>query len=53
MTPEQQTAFAAAYLELFNAEMIDADRPEAHLKPVQGYTLRPRFRAYSQNWCPC
>jgi tetratricopeptide (TPR) repeat protein len=31
MTPEQQTAFAAAYLELFDAEMIDAERPEAHL----------------------
>ncbi len=31
MTPEQQTAFAAAYLELFNAEMIDSERPEAHL----------------------
>jgi predicted CXXCH cytochrome family protein len=31
MPPEQQTAFAAAYLELFDAEMIDADRPEAHL----------------------
>ncbi|WP_162180411.1 tetratricopeptide repeat protein [Methylocapsa aurea] len=31
MTPEQQTAFAAAYLELFDAEMLDADRPEAHL----------------------
>jgi Tfp pilus assembly protein PilF len=31
MTPEQQTAFAAAYLELFDAEMIEADRPEAHL----------------------
>jgi Tfp pilus assembly protein PilF len=31
MTPEQQTAFAAAYLELFDAEMVDADRPEAHL----------------------
>jgi Flp pilus assembly protein TadD len=31
MTPEQQTTFAAAYLELFDAEMIDADRPEAHL----------------------
>ena len=30
MTPEQQTAFAA-YLELFHAEMIDADRPEAYL----------------------
>jgi predicted CXXCH cytochrome family protein len=31
MTPEQQTAFAAAYLELFDAEMINADRPEVHL----------------------
>jgi tetratricopeptide (TPR) repeat protein len=31
LTPEQQTAFAAAYLELFDAEMIDADRPESHL----------------------
>ncbi|HUZ91975.1 MAG TPA: multiheme c-type cytochrome, partial [Methylocella sp.] len=31
MTAEQQTAFAAAYLELFDAEMIDAGRPEAHL----------------------
>jgi tetratricopeptide (TPR) repeat protein len=31
MTPAQRTAFAAAYLELFEAEMIDADRPEAHL----------------------
>jgi Flp pilus assembly protein TadD len=31
MTPEQQTAFAAAYLELVDAEMTDADRPEAHL----------------------
>jgi predicted CXXCH cytochrome family protein len=31
MTPEQQTGFAAAYLELVDAEMIDADRPEAHL----------------------
>ncbi len=31
MTPEQQTAFAASYLELFDAEMIDTDRPEAHL----------------------
>jgi Flp pilus assembly protein TadD len=31
MTPEQQSIFAAAYLELFDAEMIDADRPEAHL----------------------
>lgn len=31
MTTEQQTAFAAAYLELYDAEMTDADRPEAHL----------------------
>ena len=31
MTAEQQTAMAAAYLELVAAEMIDADRPEAHL----------------------
>jgi Flp pilus assembly protein TadD len=31
MTPEQQTAFAASYLELCDAERIDADRPEAHL----------------------
>lgn len=31
MTPEQRTAFAAAYLELVASEMIDADRPEAHL----------------------
>ena len=31
MTPEQQTAFAVATLELFDAEMIDADRPELHL----------------------
>ncbi len=31
LTPEQQTAFAAATLELFDAEMIDADRPELHL----------------------
>jgi Flp pilus assembly protein TadD len=31
ITPEQLTAFAAAYLELFDAEMIDAERPEAHL----------------------
>jgi Flp pilus assembly protein TadD len=31
MTPEEQTAFAASYLELFEAEMIDTDRPEAHL----------------------
>lgn len=31
MTPEQRGAFAIAYQELINAEMIDADRPEAHL----------------------
>jgi len=31
LTQEQQTAFAAATLELFEAEMIDAERPEAHL----------------------
>jgi Flp pilus assembly protein TadD len=31
LTPAQRTAFAAAYLELFDAEMVDADRPEAHL----------------------
>ncbi|MGO9005926.1 MAG: cytochrome c3 family protein [Beijerinckiaceae bacterium] len=31
LTAKQQTAFAAAYRELFAAEMIDADRPEAHL----------------------
>jgi Flp pilus assembly protein TadD len=31
MTSQQQTAFASAYLELFAAEMIDSDRPEAHL----------------------
>jgi tetratricopeptide (TPR) repeat protein/cytochrome c553 len=31
LTPEQQTAFAAAMLELFAAEMSDAERPESHL----------------------
>jgi Flp pilus assembly protein TadD len=31
MTPEQRGAFAGAYQELINAEMIDSDRPEAHL----------------------
>ena len=31
MTADQQTAMAAAYLELVDAEMTDADRPEAHL----------------------
>jgi hypothetical protein len=31
MTPEQQRSFASAYRELFAAEMVDAERPEAHL----------------------
>ena len=31
MTTEQRSAFAGAYQELINAEMIDADRPESHL----------------------
>ena len=31
MTPEHRSAFASAYQELINAEMIDADRPESHL----------------------
>jgi len=31
MTPEQSGAFTVAYQELIAAEMIDADRPEAHL----------------------
>jgi tetratricopeptide (TPR) repeat protein len=31
MTPEQRSAFAAAYQELVAGEMIDADRPETHL----------------------
>jgi Flp pilus assembly protein TadD len=31
MTAQQQTAFAAAYLELYAAEIVDADRPETHL----------------------
>jgi Flp pilus assembly protein TadD len=31
MTPDQQNAFTTAYAELFAAEMIDAERPEAHL----------------------
>jgi Flp pilus assembly protein TadD len=31
MTPERRSAFASAYQELINAEMIDADRPESHL----------------------
>jgi Flp pilus assembly protein TadD len=30
-TPAQQTAFASAYVELFDAEMLDSERPEAHL----------------------
>ena len=31
LTPEQQTAFVKATAELVAAEMVDADRPEAHL----------------------
>ena len=31
MTPEQRGAFRSANQELIAAEMIDADRPEAHL----------------------
>jgi tetratricopeptide (TPR) repeat protein len=31
LTPEQQTAFVKATAELIAAEMVDADRPEAHL----------------------
>ena len=31
MTPEQRAAFSSAYQELVSAELIDADRPEAHL----------------------
>jgi predicted CXXCH cytochrome family protein len=31
MTPEQRAAFSSAYQELVGAELIDADRPEAHL----------------------
>ncbi len=31
MTQEQRTAFDGAYRELVAAEMVDADRPEAHL----------------------
>jgi Tfp pilus assembly protein PilF len=31
MTQDQRTAFDAAYRELVAAEMVDADRPEAHL----------------------
>lgn len=31
VTPEQRSAFDSAYRELVAAEMIDADRPEAHL----------------------
>jgi Tfp pilus assembly protein PilF len=31
MTEEQRTAFDSAYRELTAAEMVDADRPEAHL----------------------
>ena len=31
LTPEQQTAFVKAIAELVASEMVDADRPEAHL----------------------
>jgi predicted CXXCH cytochrome family protein len=31
MTPEQRGAFTVAYQELIAAELVDADRPEAHL----------------------
>ena len=31
MTPEQRGAFTFAYQELIAAELVDADRPEAHL----------------------
>jgi predicted CXXCH cytochrome family protein len=31
LTPEQQTALVKATAELVDAEMVDADRPEAHL----------------------
>jgi tetratricopeptide (TPR) repeat protein len=31
LTPEQQTAFVKATAELVAAEMVDADRPQAHL----------------------
>jgi Flp pilus assembly protein TadD len=31
MTPGQRAAFSSAYQELVSAELIDADRPEAHL----------------------
>jgi Tfp pilus assembly protein PilF len=31
MTPQQRGAFTVAYQELIAAEMVDADRPEAHL----------------------
>jgi len=31
MSPDQQNAFAGAYAELVAAELVDAERPEAHL----------------------
>jgi tetratricopeptide (TPR) repeat protein len=31
LTPEQRSAFSIAYQELISAELIDGDRPEAHL----------------------
>ena len=48
MTPLQRSAFTNAYQELVSAEMIDADRPEAHLnlgllktRRQQPATLKP------------
>jgi predicted CXXCH cytochrome family protein len=43
MTPEQRSAFASAYQELVSAEMIDADRPEAHLNLGLLKTRRQQF----------
>jgi predicted CXXCH cytochrome family protein len=43
MTPEQRGAFAGAYQELISAEMIDADRPEAHLNLGLLKTRRQQF----------
>jgi predicted CXXCH cytochrome family protein len=43
MTPEQRGAFAGAYQELINAEMIDSDRPESHLNLGLLKTRRQQF----------
>jgi predicted CXXCH cytochrome family protein len=43
MTPEQRSAFANAYQELVSAELIDADRPEAHLNLGLLKTRRQQF----------